>query len=717
ITYICENPSLWAELGRLDWRTLEPGDITRHMALPWQADFSECNHRWWPAARPDDVVDQQQYEAVVKFYDENLDGPLSSNVAARVEWARGIPQVSPGLDNGMVHHWSEFGFVVPRELHGQVVYVEEERDKYAGTSLRDAFYYLMNIGAYSDFLPHAKKMVDDFLAEAKKNANDPETVSAQGMTGWNYFAYTPEGFDARMQNIYSQYVLQNSQAATGPGGYLEGTTYEQQAYRILQMAPFNQLDGAWIRQAAPPGPVDAVRNFLFHIYMDELGDAIDAHNHANVYTELLQSLNYYLPDLHSYDYAHNPALLDSAFVEPVFLLAISSFTEQYLPEILGMTLYLEWSSVGLAGVVSTLESVGIDPAYYRLHVGIDNASAGHGALAKKAIELYLDNIRAQGGDTAMQQAFERIWTGYVAFGTLGTLGQDISEQFSSPPSLTDRMVAMIQSKAEYARQNHGTKQLGPNPLNDWFDDPYGLLDELVAAGYIIPGKPNDSPIFELMSFTGPMFHVFTPAEQALWRDYITSLVPREKFPPLEIERAMQWVVSTLRQRQAGTPGHHARLTGYDPTAKATVTMPIASWFENRWGDESDFVFMGALRNPLNGWIVPGNAAASPLLTQMLSGNNDMAKAFREFVPEHVGRDAKIPGPYTCKQVLAMWTDQGCPIHGVIDDSLKIQKQQTPAKGRLKVKDGGTPEAPPAAEAPAKPIFVRPKRIYGMGMPH
>jgi hypothetical protein len=563
-------------------------------------------------------------------------------------------------------------------------------------------------------LPHAKKMVDEYLVQARQNASDPETVSAQGMTGWNYFPYTPEAFNARMQNIYAQYVLQNSQAAAGPTGYLSAATYEQQAYRILQYAPFNQLDGTWIRQAAPPGPVDEVRNYLFRIYMDELGDAIDAHNHANVYTELLQSLNYYLPDIHSYEYSHDPRFLPDAFVEPVFLLAISYFTEEYLPEIMGMTLYLEWSSVGLAGIVETLESVGIDPAYYRLHVGIDNASAGHGALAKKAIELYLDNVRAQGGSVAMQQAFERIWTGYVAFATLGNLGQQIQEQLASPPSLSDRMVSMIQAKAEYARLNHGTKQLGPNLMNDWFDDPDGLLDELQAAGYIIPGKPEASPIFELMSFTGPMFHVFTDDEQQLWHDYIVSLAPPEKFPPFDVEKAMLWVVDTLRQRQAGSPGHHARLTGYDPTSKELVTMPIGWWFEDHWGKDNDFVFLGALRNPVNGWITPGNAAASPMLTQLLSGNGDMAQAFRELVPESIAADAANPGPYTCKQVLAMWTDQGCPIHGVLEPSLAAPKGT--AKGRMKIRETGTPQAP-VVETPATPLFVRPKRIYGMGLPH
>jgi hypothetical protein len=615
----------------------------------------------------------------------------------------------------MVRHWSEFGFVVPRESNGQVVYVEEYRDKYAGTSLRDAFYYLMNQASYTDFLPHTRKMVEGFLAKARLNAKNPETATEQQMTGWTPFPYTPEAFEARLQNIYSQYVLANSQAASGPDGYLVGATKETRVYQTLQMAPFNQLDGAWIRQAAPPGNVDEVRNLLFHIYMDELGDAVDAHNHVNVYTDLLRSMNIYLPDIRSYDYAQYAGFLDSAFVEPVFLLAISAFTEEYLPEIMGMTLYLEWSSVGLGGIVSEMESFGLDPAYYRLHVGIDNASAGHGAMAKRAIQLYLDNIRAQGGDEAMQQAWSRIWTGYVAFGTLGSLGQDIANAIASPPSLTDQMVAMIQKKAEYARQNHGNKRLGPNFINDWFDDPLGMLDELVAAGYIVPGKPDISPIFELMSFTGPMFHVFTPAEQKLWHEYIMSLAPEKPLPAFDLEKAMLYVVDTLRQRQAGTQGHHARLTGFDPNAKQVVTMPIAWWFGDWWGSQvdNDYVFLGALRNPVNGWIVPGDAASSALITQMLAGNGDMAQAFREIVPEATAEGV----PLTMKQVLSMWTDRGCPIRGVVEPSLTSKKQVQPEGARMSIRERAKPGVPGPGVPAQKPEIIRPKRIYGMGRPH
>lgn len=47
-------------------RTLQAGDITKHMAVPWQADFQACtrygeeNPGWWPSARPNEINVPQQ---------------------------------------------------------------------------------------------------------------------------------------------------------------------------------------------------------------------------------------------------------------------------------------------------------------------------------------------------------------------------------------------------------------------------------------------------------------------------------------------------------------------------------------------------------------------------------------------------------------------------------------------------------------------------------
>lgn len=683
ITYICEDPALWAELGRLDWTRLAPGDVTRHMALPWQADFSECNTRWWPAQRPDDVVSEEQYAAVVRAYDQTLDGPLAGALATRVAWGRGLPPASPQLDNAMIDEWHELGFVVPK--HGpeeQVVLIERGRGPFAGSTLRDAFYYLMNIASYTEFLPKARRLVEGFLAQARQNAIDPEVNASS--PGLNPFPYSPEALDARMQQIYNQGV-QGNFAPGSQDDALTKSTREKEIYRLLQMAPFNQLDGAWIRQAAPPGTVDEVRNLLFHIYMDELGDAIDQHNHANYYTDILRSLGIYLPDLRSRAYADDPRFLDSAFVEPVFLLAISQFTEEYLPEILGMTLYLEWSSVALQSTVQTLESFGIDPGYFRLHVAIDNAATGHGAMAKRAVALHLDQVREQGGDEAVQAAWSRIWNGYVAFGTLGTLQQDIDDHFASPPSLQDRMIAMIQAKAFYGSQNHGSKRLGPNAINDWFSDPAGMLVALQEAGYVVPGKPEISPIFELMSFEGPMFHVFDAAEQQLWRDWILSLDAAPPAPPYDRRKALLYVVDALRQRQQGIAGHSVRLAGPDPLRPGQrVTQSIADWFAVSTGSDQGNAdaLLGALADRENGWIVPGAPSDSPWLVSLLGGNGAMAQAFREVVPD--------TGGLTFKQVFAQWIADGCPI-------------------------GPVPERAFATAAVAG--TRRRRRVYGMGKVH
>ena len=53
----------YVEAFRFDQATLKPGDVTKVMARPWQADFTACSGggspdetAWWPTARPDSVI-------------------------------------------------------------------------------------------------------------------------------------------------------------------------------------------------------------------------------------------------------------------------------------------------------------------------------------------------------------------------------------------------------------------------------------------------------------------------------------------------------------------------------------------------------------------------------------------------------------------------------------------------------------------------------------
>jgi len=97
----------YAEPFRFDQTGLNPGDVTKGMARPWQADFTDCSGgaspdsaAWWPAARPDSIY------------------PQGSTTPA--DWTRGI--VTSIQD--MINNWFRLGFIVdPGNQQG----VETER--------------------------------------------------------------------------------------------------------------------------------------------------------------------------------------------------------------------------------------------------------------------------------------------------------------------------------------------------------------------------------------------------------------------------------------------------------------------------------------------------------------------------------------------------------------------------------------------------------------
>ena len=127
---------------------LQPGDLTKHMALPWQSDFNECSSQtidvtydlwnvidpsnpqdallarqqrqwetlWWPAHRP-----MQNYELASV-------APDGSRSYRWLDWARGVTQTNAG-DLRMVTEWPRFTFVVrnPNPAPGDPDFVGVER--------------------------------------------------------------------------------------------------------------------------------------------------------------------------------------------------------------------------------------------------------------------------------------------------------------------------------------------------------------------------------------------------------------------------------------------------------------------------------------------------------------------------------------------------------------------------------------------------------------
>lgn len=104
------DKDLYARPFRLDRTSLAkvyPGCLTEIMAVPWQADFMDCDSGvWWPSQRPD-----------IAMTDANSI-PGSQGV-----WA------DPLSDHqDMVDHALQLGFIVPVQQAAKTVYVEQDRD-------------------------------------------------------------------------------------------------------------------------------------------------------------------------------------------------------------------------------------------------------------------------------------------------------------------------------------------------------------------------------------------------------------------------------------------------------------------------------------------------------------------------------------------------------------------------------------------------------------
>lgn len=152
MSWISRNPTIYVEPFRiranfvpkgplhLDFdpqRGMEPGDITRYMAVPWQADFNECSSQpldgrvlwWWPAQRPEFIYLEPD---AVAFGLEAIPEPGEKS-GRQIAWigtdfdqsASDFIQFADDID--MVKYWSGLGFVIEKMVEGENRFVEVER--------------------------------------------------------------------------------------------------------------------------------------------------------------------------------------------------------------------------------------------------------------------------------------------------------------------------------------------------------------------------------------------------------------------------------------------------------------------------------------------------------------------------------------------------------------------------------------------------------------
>ncbi|MGR9099942.1 MAG: iron-containing redox enzyme family protein [Gammaproteobacteria bacterium] len=277
---------------------------------------------------------------------------------------------------------------------------------YDRLSNRQLYFYLVNADLYPEVAAAAKSRALRVLREASWFCRPP------------FERYRHEAFDDYLDKIYRREI-----EAYRPLQGKPRLTREDYAWGIGQLAPAILTDGCWLQRAGRLAsyPDREVGGILFRIFRDEIGAGVSERSHPVVYRRLLESLGIHLPPVHTREFAERQGFLDSAFDIPVYLLSISRFTSSLLPELLGLNLAIELSGLGKVylRLVDELKYWDIDPTIVRLHVSIDNFASGHSAMAKKAIQLYLDGVLAECGEEEMQRHWRRIHNGYRSLNAAG----------------------------------------------------------------------------------------------------------------------------------------------------------------------------------------------------------------------------------------------------------------------------------------------------------
>ncbi|KAJ3050736.1 hypothetical protein HK097_008257 [Rhizophlyctis rosea] len=473
------------------------------------------------------------------------------------------------------------------------------------TSVRDLYHQLLNPERYPTVLPAALQFFQTHAAEALRTAQEdakscaPSTSPSQALSLGAAMrnGYSPEALDDFMLATHTRTMeafwtyrkeWDEKMANLGPGEPVESVNRmfpgrEYARWWLAVCAPTKLVDGSWLQNQSSTETAPGLRRFahpLFKTFAEELGEGLLEQNHVNVYETTLQSegcvseqirktafmflVSVCLPSIHlpphsTYAFAHHPTLPSTSFIRGVIQLTLGQFASSTLfPESLGYNLGYEQLPLHLMVTCNEFKLLQMDYNYFQLHVTIDNAATGHAAMATQAVKDYLDWVRSEEGEEAVQRHWERILVGYYLSETneLQPLLEETREHYRrllkakatggdgaglirnpSASSGETRFILnaavqhIIATKAPFASKIHGPElMLGNRSVAEWLD-PKGMEDrsaELVKvmerSKWIKKGRPEESPFLTgLCGFGGGMFGVFTRDERRVLEAWIAGM--------------------------------------------------------------------------------------------------------------------------------------------------------------------------------------------------
>lgn len=282
----------------------------------------------------------------------------------------------------------------------------KKKTNYAKLSNRELYYYLVNVDLFPDVLPTAKIKVHKLLHACALFNPLP------------FKHYSHQQLDAYIKNIYQREINTYKPLQGVPK-----ISKEAYIWGFEQVAPLILIDGCWIQNSLTLQNINPeICEILFSIYCDEIGNGQPEQNHPFIFQQLLDSLAIRVPPAYSREFIAHSGFINSAFDLPVYMLSLSSFSVEFLPELLGLNMAIELSGLGKSymRLVDDWNYWGIDPSIANIHISIDNYASGHAFLAKKAIQIYMDELMQKTANPLLlDRHWRRIYNGYAALRFVG----------------------------------------------------------------------------------------------------------------------------------------------------------------------------------------------------------------------------------------------------------------------------------------------------------
>jgi hypothetical protein len=401
---------------------------------------------------------------------------------------------------------------------------------------------------------------------------------------------------------YESYIKRRK--AGGPREMFPTREYAKEWVKLAAVVKY--VDGGWLggvldvasaRAQSLGGKGDGrlermVGKMAWQVISEEFGDGDIEKNHVYVYEKLLDGLSLggktedghtrpgYMQDFDGLAKDQGvPRCWTAAIAQQCIGLLAS--TRDFFPEAIGFNMAYESLPYHLLVTTRELRELKINDYYFALHVSIDNADSGHAALARLAVERYLEGVRDRDGEAAMQYMWKRVQAGYTLAEGLPTTpsGPVDFEQVRSdddnsvrwkavtkstavaPPSpIEDKVAALMIRKSEAAAKMHCPSRLTikGQTIEQWLE-PSTLTPEKSLAfiralsekkPWVKQGDAAGSKLIKELEWGGRMFGAFSRQETEIMRLWVKSMGGRTE-KTAKTEGAYQEFVGILETVTVG----------------------------------------------------------------------------------------------------------------------------------------------------------------------